>query len=129
MGGEKVETAWLCYDILCFFFFKQKTAYEIYQCDWSSDVCSSDLAVKKTHLVTGLKKAGADIKGPQRLPVVDLRGDRSGGKYLFRAPCRVDQRALHGPVPVVESSSQLSRKNAGLPAITPSAAAMPDSMA
>ena len=29
--------------LLCFFFFKQKTAYEIYQCDWSSDVCSSDL--------------------------------------------------------------------------------------
>ena len=28
-----------------FFFFKQKTAYEIYQCDWSSDVCSSDLVV------------------------------------------------------------------------------------
>ena len=29
---------------ICFvFFFKQKTAYEIYQCDWSSDVCSSDL--------------------------------------------------------------------------------------
>ena len=27
-----------------FFFFKQKTAYELYQCDWSSDVCSSDLA-------------------------------------------------------------------------------------
>ena len=26
------------------FFFKQKTAYEIKECDWSSDVCSSDLA-------------------------------------------------------------------------------------
>jgi len=26
-----------------FFFFKQKTAYEITGCDWSSDVCSSDL--------------------------------------------------------------------------------------
>ena len=25
------------------FFFKQKTAYEIRLCDWSSDVCSSDL--------------------------------------------------------------------------------------
>src|ERR1044072_9272427 len=25
------------------FVIKQKTAYEIYQCDWSSDVCSSDL--------------------------------------------------------------------------------------
>ena len=30
-----------------FFFFKQKTAYEIYQCDWSSDVCSSDLIVRE----------------------------------------------------------------------------------
>ena len=29
--------------ILFFFFFKQKTAYEIKECDWSSDVCSSDL--------------------------------------------------------------------------------------
>src|ERR1044071_10044625 len=27
----------------CFFFFKQKTAYEISTRDWSSDVCSSDL--------------------------------------------------------------------------------------
>src|SRR5213595_2752065 len=27
-----------------FFFFKQKTAYEITEGDWSSDVCSSDLA-------------------------------------------------------------------------------------
>ena len=28
-----------------FFFFKQKTAYEIGTGDWSSDVCSSDLGV------------------------------------------------------------------------------------
>ena len=28
-----------------FFFFKQKTAYEIGTGDWSSDVCSSDLLV------------------------------------------------------------------------------------
>ena len=34
-----------CY-LIVFFFFKQKTAYEIYQCDWSSDVCSSDLLQK-----------------------------------------------------------------------------------
>ena len=27
------------------FFFKQKTAYEIKECDWSSDVCSSDLLI------------------------------------------------------------------------------------
>src|SRR3546814_9078406 len=29
---------------ICFFFFKQKTAYELRISDWSSDVCSSDLA-------------------------------------------------------------------------------------
>src|SRR3546814_3146919 len=28
-----------------FFFFKQKTAYEMRISDWSSDVCSSDLAI------------------------------------------------------------------------------------
>ena len=31
--------------IYIFFFFKQKTAYEILTCDWSSDVCSSDLTI------------------------------------------------------------------------------------
>src|SRR3546814_8131686 len=29
---------------VCFFFFKQKTAYEMRISDWSSDVCSSDLS-------------------------------------------------------------------------------------
>ena len=47
----------LCCLFFFVFFFKQKTAYEIYQCDWSSDVCSSDLYVtnneigKRLHLV------------------------------------------------------------------------------
>src|SRR3546814_3407411 len=32
---------------MCFFcFFKQKTAYEMRISDWSSDVCSSDLALR-----------------------------------------------------------------------------------
>src|SRR3546814_8253941 len=29
--------------VFCFFFFKQRTAYEMRISDWSSDVCSSDL--------------------------------------------------------------------------------------
>src|SRR3546814_1721585 len=29
--------------LVCVFFFKQKTAYEMRISDWSSDVCSSDL--------------------------------------------------------------------------------------
>src|SRR3546814_7494480 len=35
----------------CFFFFKQKTAYEMRISDWSSDVCSSDL-LHRHHLET-----------------------------------------------------------------------------
>src|SRR3546814_11460776 len=31
--------------MLLFFFFKQKTAYEMRISDWSSDVCSSDLEI------------------------------------------------------------------------------------
>src|SRR3546814_4231835 len=31
------------FSIFLFFFFKQKTAYEMRISDWSSDVCSSDL--------------------------------------------------------------------------------------
>src|SRR3546814_8569644 len=32
-----------CICFIVFFFFKQKTAYEMRISDWSSDVCSSDL--------------------------------------------------------------------------------------
>src|SRR3546814_5456419 len=43
MGGTMFSLLlFLCY--LFFFFFKQKTAYEMRISDWSSDVCSSDLA-------------------------------------------------------------------------------------
>src|SRR3546814_8665617 len=34
---------YMCVENNCFFFFKQKTAYEMRISDWSSDVCSSDL--------------------------------------------------------------------------------------
>src|SRR3546814_6004550 len=33
--------------IVLVFFFKQKTAYEMRISDWSSDVCSSDLAARR----------------------------------------------------------------------------------
>src|SRR3546814_3801299 len=36
-----VWSSYVCY--VDFFFFKQKTAYEMRISDWSSDVCSSDL--------------------------------------------------------------------------------------
>src|SRR3546814_14686206 len=39
--------------VCAFFFFKQKTAYEMRISDWSSDVCSSDLWLN-SHLIVGL---------------------------------------------------------------------------
>src|SRR3546814_6081621 len=40
----------ICCFLTChvFFFFKQKTAYEMRISDWSSDVCSSDLFSRRT---------------------------------------------------------------------------------
>src|SRR3546814_3446994 len=50
---------WLfCICVCCFFFFKQKTAYEMRISDWSSDVCSSDLFHGRTHsMVSGGRMA------------------------------------------------------------------------
>src|SRR3546814_6649084 len=44
-----------------FFFFKQKTAYEMRISDWSSDVCSSDLwaAASRQGSILGAKTCGA----------------------------------------------------------------------
>src|SRR3546814_8395089 len=41
-----------------FFFFKQKTAYEMRISDWSSDVCSSDL-IRRLPTTTLMKKEAA----------------------------------------------------------------------
>src|SRR3546814_1937882 len=43
----------LFYLIVGFFFFKQKTAYEVRISDWSSDVCSSDLQVQVRNILLG----------------------------------------------------------------------------
>src|SRR3546814_6382790 len=45
--------------VFCFFFFKQKTAYEMRISDWSSDVCSSDLR-NPQHLRTTRDNGPAD---------------------------------------------------------------------
>src|SRR3546814_5079168 len=44
--------------VCCFFFFKQKTAYEMRISDWSSDVCSSDL--RCSHRAPSVIRASPD---------------------------------------------------------------------
>src|SRR3546814_5918149 len=48
--------------LMFFFFFKQKTAYEMRISDWSSDVCSSDLDLK------AYAEAPRPVKGSQDMP-------------------------------------------------------------
>src|SRR3546814_7980679 len=40
-----------------FFFFKHKTAYDMRISDWSSDVCSSDLSVRRVAMLLDLDPA------------------------------------------------------------------------
>src|SRR3546814_5437642 len=57
--------------VVVFFFFKQKTAYEMRISDWSSDVCSSDL-VKPGIEVRSRRVGGATYQVP-----VEVRPDRA----------------------------------------------------
>src|SRR3546814_9366310 len=45
-----------CLCVARFFFFKQKTAYEMRISDWSSDVCSSDLASVSYKMAAEIEK-------------------------------------------------------------------------
>src|SRR3546814_5719385 len=51
-------SCWYCAPCAFFFFFKQKTAYEMRISDWSSDVCSSDL---QFNAVNAQRKRGIAI--------------------------------------------------------------------
>src|SRR3546814_10466913 len=73
-----------------FFFFKQKTAYEMRISDWSSDVCSSDLA-------PGYRSARDDrgaTNNNDGQPLQHYRINRTG---TATARGRVRQRAFHDP--------------------------------
>src|SRR3546814_2451554 len=48
-------------DMKSFFFFKQKTAYEMRISDWSSDVCSSDLLRKAVDAYNGANQHTKDL--------------------------------------------------------------------
>src|SRR3546814_5213100 len=58
--------------VLVIFFFKQKTAYEMRISDWSSDVCSSDLAARAAGLSVKINMVAlAGLNEDQLLPMLD----------------------------------------------------------
>src|SRR3546814_6286220 len=67
-----------------FFFFKQKTAYEMRISDWSSDVCSSDLSFRRS-----LWNMERSLVTPYLQELVPLRrrfgyGDKEGNRIQGR---------------------------------------------
>src|SRR3546814_6879441 len=69
---------------LCgFFFFKQKTAYEMRISDWSSDVCSSDLQnTLGKMMISAAEYAGYDALG---LAELLQRGELTSAELLETA--------------------------------------------
>src|SRR3546814_7881855 len=65
-----------CFDLLYFFFFKQKTAYEMRISDWSSDVCSSDLPLEQIACGHRADVANAEPEQQPRGVGLPLRLDR-----------------------------------------------------
>src|SRR3546814_1258146 len=77
-----------------FFFFKQKTAYEMRISDWSSDVCSSDLRAAG--------QPGAATPGPGGAA---RPGYRLAGAAPAAAPARLAGRALRSLQPEIGRAS------------------------
>src|SRR3546814_9412697 len=81
------------YYVLSFFFFKQKTAYELRISDWSSDVCSSDLQIVQR------RTARAAVRRRGGLSPIYGAGRERRRIYLDRAarrdaPARLREREL-----------------------------------
>src|SRR5881396_3618224 len=75
-----------------FFFFKQKTAYEMVRSDWSSDVCSSDLLSPRRPASASGPPGRATGAAP---PAGGRRSEeRRVGKECF-VPCRSRWSAYH----------------------------------
>src|SRR3546814_7289951 len=75
-----------CFVDFCFFFFKQKTAYEMRISYWSSDVCSSDLP---EHLHVAAERYRAELPTGLR-PVGEAEQLRAepDREQIGRASCR-----------------------------------------
>src|SRR3546814_10331495 len=73
-----------------FFFFKQKTAYEMRISDWSSDVCSSDLWPR----AGPFRVKVADKRGRERIASVHTEAADDGDGRFLATPEAAQARAV-----------------------------------
>src|SRR3546814_8173177 len=93
--------SWISFGGILFFFFKQKTAYELRISDWSSDVCSSDLAAigRDRRALRALQRRGRQLQPVEHAAL--------GGRLLALACRRRFRRwALRGRPEAVEHRSE-----------------------
>src|SRR3546814_3384170 len=85
---------------LLFFFFKQKTAYEMRISDWSSDVCSSDLGQIEPRFRHHLCRGTAPLCGVAlRLCAPAPRNDAEARRRAYRRPVAGDQHRAEDDEP------------------------------
>src|SRR3546814_10988094 len=116
--------------LIFFFFFKQKTAYEMRISDWSSDVCSSDLflvaqavaahdlvgeLLAAEHLFAAVQAAAVaqDVERGHRRADVDHRHDaviRDVARTGQTAECVLDRERLHAHHPRGQSAAFARRR-------------------
>src|SRR3546814_5558432 len=100
--------------VLCFLFFKQKTAYEMRISDWSSDVCSSDFEpLPSSQKMCELARTR---KSPDRFQTCLCKKTRRNARC--QRAFSADQKSSHGfpprrpaPEPPLPSSLRWKRKS------------------
>src|SRR3546814_17575809 len=97
---------------ICFFFFKQKTAYEMRISDWSSDVCSSDLSLADLKTALG-DTTPVEAEAAPREPKIDAQGRSYGTGRRKNAIARVWIKPGRDRTSVVEGKSVSVRVDLG----------------
>src|SRR3546814_4342300 len=93
-----------------FFFFKQKTAYDMRISDWSSDVCSSDLSRDEVGVL--MTDVEVDIVEPRPLDLVVIRARDDVARREFGARVIIGHVAVAGNG-VLEEIGRASCRDSG----------------
>src|SRR3546814_18332883 len=94
---------------LIFFFFKQKTAYELRISDWSSDVCSSDLCQRQRQLAQQLVAGKVPRGVVDQLELVQVDVEQRRLRAAARHGLQLAAHAALELAPVAQAGQRIVR--------------------